>query len=741
MPEIQVITGTALEKGTPEFEEGPVFDHPTTGRARGLRRAVAPIRAARGLPRWLLWAGVAVTLLFVVLAVFANWISPYGFNQYIAHGIRFPQQAAPSAAHWFGTTVNSEDVFSRVIYGARTSIEVVLLAVLFSVAIGVPLGLLSGYFGGWLDRVLVLVNDSIFAFPYLLLAIVIAFLLQGSVGGGVATAAIAITVVYIPQYFRVVRNTVLSVREEPYVEAGKALGARPGTVIRRYVFANVVQSVSVVASLNAADAILTLAGLSVLGIGMDPSVAAEWGYDVSRGIADAQAGFWWTGLFPGLAIILLVTGLTLIGESLNDTFNPVLRRPGYRQAVLPSTAPPASAAAPPAPAAAPPAPAAATASTSPASAPTAQSSASLPSELPTSAAPAGPLAPAPGAVVDDGQEVITVSDLRVWYGTARGPVRAVDGVSFKLTPGETLGLVGESGCGKTTLGRGLLGLLPDGANRDGEIRFAGHNLLATSASEMRGMRGPALGLIFQEPMTRLDPLMRISDHFSEALRTHEPGISDDEIRSRSLQALGSVGIPPTRFRNYPHEFSGGMRQRIMIALTLVLRPRCIVADEPTTALDVLVEAQILSLLSELKARSGAALLLITHNLGIVAEACDRVAVMYAGRIVEQGPVAEVFSRPQHPYTEALLASVISLHTESLRFILGSPPDLLEPPTGCRFHPRCARAMEVCRAQIPAPVTGYLGHIVECWLHSPPGTIPPGGDIPLSMKEIAIADEA
>ncbi|HUA94216.1 MAG TPA: oligopeptide/dipeptide ABC transporter ATP-binding protein, partial [Acidimicrobiales bacterium] len=430
--------------------------------------------------------------------------------------------------------------------------------------------------------------------------------------------------------------------------------------------------------------------LSFLGIGMDPSAAAEWGYDVSRGIADAQAGFWWTGLFPGLAIILLVMGLTLIGESLNDTFNPVLRRPPYRRAVLPTTPPAASA----------------------------------------------PPASSPAA-----NDLIQVSDLRVWYGTTRGPVKAVDGVSFQLAPGETLGLVGESGCGKTTLGRGLLGLLPDGATRDGEIRFGDRNLLEVTGTEMRGLRGPGLGLIFQEPMTRLDPLMRISEQFAETLHTHEPDVPDEEVRRRSLEALGSVGIPPTRFDNYPHEFSGGMRQRIMIALTLVLRPRCIVADEPTTALDVLVEAQILSLLSELKARSGAALLLITHNLGIVAEACDRVAVMYAGRIVEEGPVGEVFARPQHPYTKALLASTISLSTQALHFIPGSPPDLVEPPPGCRFHPRCPHAMEVCRQQLPAPIVTAGGSVVECWLQIPPEAVPAGGTARLSTKEIAVADEA
>ncbi len=559
---------------------------------------------------------------------------------------------------------------------------------MFSVVIGVPLGLVSGYFGGWLDRVLVLINDSIFAFPYLLLAIVIAFLLSSSVGGGVLTAAIAITVVYIPQYFRVVRNTVLSVREEPYVEAGRALGARPRTVMRRYVFANVVHSVPVVASLNAADAILTLAALSFLGIGMDPSVAAEWGYDISRGVADAQAGFWWTGLFPGLAVILLVTGLTLVGEGINDTFNPLLRRPNHRRFAMPKDAREATTAA-----------------------------------------------------VEMERPVVRVRDLRVWYATDRGPVRAVDGVSFEIRERETLGLVGESGSGKSTLGRGLIGLLPVGAIRDGSVDFEGRDLVKATQQEMRHLRGPSIGLVFQEPMTRLDPLMRISDHFAEVLHTHEPDISDAEIRRRSLEALGGVRIPPTRFRNYPYEFSGGMRQRIMIALALVLKPRFVIADEPTTALDVLVEAQILSIIADLKNNFDTSLLLITHNLGIVAESCDRVAVMYAGRIVEQGAVSDIFSRPEHPYTQELMRSTISLSTRKLHYIPGAPPDLVDPPPGCRFHPRCPQAMEVCRAKEPVGVEIRPSHLAECWLHGPQDEIPPDGRRPLEREEIGIADEA
>ena len=336
--------------------------------------------------------------------------------------------------------------------------------------------------------------------------------------------------------------------------------------------------------------------------------------------------------------------------------------------------------------------------------------------------------------------VLTVRDLRVWYGTESGPVRAVDGVSFELWPGETLGLVGESGCGKSTLGRGLLGLLPAGAKVAGSARYRDTDLVTAKPREIRALRGPHLGLIFQEPLTRLNPLLRISDHFEEALRAHEPDLSDEELRRRALEALRSMGIPPTRYRAYPHEFSGGMRQRIMIALALVLRPSFVVADEPTTALDVLVEAQIIRILADLRRNYDTALLFITHNLGIVAEACDRVAVMYAGRIVEQGPVRDVFARPQHPYTRELLRSTISLSTTGLHYIPGAPPDLVQPPSGCRFHPRCPQAMRVCRERFPRATT--VGEQrVECWLHGPRELIPDGGDEPLVREEAGVVDES
>jgi oligopeptide/dipeptide ABC transporter ATP-binding protein len=304
-----------------------------------------------------------------------------------------------------------------------------------------------------------------------------------------------------------------------------------------------------------------------------------------------------------------------------------------------------------------------------------------------------------------------------------------------------VGLVGESGCGKSTLGRGILGLLPEGAVSDGQVLYGGRNIVGMPPKDLRRLRGPDLGLIFQEPMTRLNPLMRIEDHFAETLKQHEPRLDDREVRKRSLESLGSMGIPPTRFRQYPHEFSGGMRQRIMIALALVLRPKLLIADEPTTSLDVIVEAQILSILADLRENFGTALLLITHNLGIVAESCDRVAVMYAGRIVEEGPARDVFVDPAHPYTRELLRSTISLDTLELHSIPGAPPSLIAPPSGCHFHPRCPDAMWVCATKDPIEVRPDPDRRVECWLHGPEEEIPDGGRAPLEREEIGVAEEA
>ena len=292
--------------------------------------------------------------------------------------------------------------------------------------------------------------------------------------------------------------------------------------------------------------------------------------------------------------------------------------------------------------------------------------------------------------------------LTVHYATDRGAVNALDDVSLTLSAGETLGIVGETGCGKSTLGKAILGVVPGNARVRGQILFGGKDLLTLDDESFRRLRGKDIALIFQDPMTRLNPLLKIEDHFIEEIRAHE-SVSRDKARTRARAALKSMGIPESRMRNFPHEFSGGMRQRIMIALALVMRPSVIIADEPTTSLDVIVEAQILEILEDLRKAYQMALLLITHNLGIVAEACDRVAVLYAGKIAEIGPVRDIFARPIHPYTQGLLKSVIHLETKELSSIEGSPPDLVDPPTGCRFHPRCPYAQEICTKEVPALV--------------------------------------
>jgi peptide/nickel transport system permease protein len=304
-----------------------------------LNAVIAPFRNTTGLARWILITGLLITAVFVIFAIFAPWIAPFDFNQQKVDGAKFPKMASPSGDHWFGTSDLFYDVLSRVIWGARTAIQVVALSVIFSVLIGVPLGLLSGFIGGWIDRLLVFFMDALYAIPSLLLAIVFSFLLRGPLGGGVIAAALSLTAIYIPQYFRVVRNTAVSAREATYVEAARAIGAKNSTIMGRYLFGNVVQSVPVIGTLNAADAIGTLAALGFLGFGIQPNEASEWGFDLGRALDDSSAGIWWTGFFPGMAIVLLVTGLTLVGEGLNETVNPTLRKRRLRKVELPPRKP------------------------------------------------------------------------------------------------------------------------------------------------------------------------------------------------------------------------------------------------------------------------------------------------------------------------------------------------------------------------------------------------------------------
>jgi oligopeptide/dipeptide ABC transporter ATP-binding protein len=317
--------------------------------------------------------------------------------------------------------------------------------------------------------------------------------------------------------------------------------------------------------------------------------------------------------------------------------------------------------------------------------------------------------------------LLEIRGLSTHYVSARGSrvVRAVDDVSLALEPGETLGIVGESGSGKTTLALSILRLLPPAARIvGGAIRFAGEDLLSKSAAEMRRIRGKRIAMILQDPMASLNPLFTIGDQVAEPMRVHE-GASRRTAWGRARDLLRAVRIaaPEARLGEYPHQLSGGMRQRIVGAIAISCEPQLLIADEPTTSLDVTIQAQYLNLLRDLQRAHRLALIFITHNLGIVAKMCDAVAVMYAGRVVESGGVRQIFNKPAHPYTQALLESIPRLADgrERLAAIDGQPPDLAAPPSGCAFHPRCARAMARCRDAAPDVFTVGPGHATRCWL--------------------------
>jgi oligopeptide/dipeptide ABC transporter ATP-binding protein len=313
----------------------------------------------------------------------------------------------------------------------------------------------------------------------------------------------------------------------------------------------------------------------------------------------------------------------------------------------------------------------------------------------------------------------SIRDLVVEYTTRAGAVKAVDDVSLDIRRGEILGLVGESGCGKSTLGKALMRLHTGPARiTEGELWFDGRDLMTLPIEEMPEIRGAEIGMVFQDPMTSLNPVQRIIEHLTETIQTHEPEVSDADARKRAEELIQRLGIRRERLTEYPHQMSGGMRQRVMISLALSLKAKLVIADEPTTSLDVIVEAKFLDLLKELQKEFGLTILLITHNIGVVAELADRIAVMYAAKMMEVGDVFDVFAHPKHPYTQGLLRSVpnILLDGAELYKMAGAPPDLSHPPSGCRFHTRCPFVMDICREEAP-PLEAIEGaQSAACWLY-------------------------
>jgi peptide/nickel transport system permease protein len=570
--------------------------------------------------------------------------------------------APPSLGHLLGQDEYGRDVLSRIIWGARASLAVAFFSAMLAGVVGTALGLIGGYARGFLEILTVRSMEAIVCFPPILLALLVVTLM----GPGVATLVIALTILYAPGYTRVAFAATLAASGLDYVTAQQALGARPVRILTRTILPNIAPPLLVQFSLTVAAAMVLESGLSFLGLGVVPP-APSWGLMI-RGARSTMEQAPWLLLWPCLALTGTILAFNQLCDRLRDVLDPRagsagagwLRRAAVR--VWPGGATPA-------------------------------------------------VAPS----------LLRVENLTIEIETPAGRIRPVRDVSLSLAPGETLALVGESGSGKTLTGLALLGLLPPTMEvAGGRILFVdragrSRDLAHLSETELRRLRGDEIAMVFQDPGSNLNPVHRVGDQVAEVIRAHRD-VSAAAAAAQAVALLKDVGLPDPgqRSRLYPHELSGGQRQRTMIAAAIANSPRLLIADEPTTALDVTIQAQILDLLATFKTRSEMGLIFITHNLAVVAEIADRVCVMYAGEIVEQGPVAEVFAHPHHPYTAALIASAPEGVNAQLAAIPGTVPLPSALPAGCSFAPRCAWVAEPCRTAKPAFAEVSPGRASRCF---------------------------
>lgn len=580
--------------------------------------------------------------------------------------------AAPSMTNWLGNDEFGRDVFARIIYGARASLSVAVVAALFSAIIGISFGLVAGFFQGWTEQIMLRPLDIILSFPPMLLALLAVSL----VGPGGLTLMLMLSILFIPTYARITYGETLSVRNLEYVDAARALGHSNTRILFRTILPNVAGPVFVQFSLVVAACIVLESGLSFLGLGVTPP-ASSWGLMIRSArpfMGQNPLGLIW----PCLALIMTVWSVNRLCDQLRDILDP-------RGAVklLP-----------------------------------------VPRLFAHGAeGQRGALSPNPR------KQLLAVKDLATEVRTPRGPINAVDGVSLVVNPGEVLALVGESGSGKSMTGFSIMQLLPYRIGRvaSGEIHYSRNAMEAGELERIdtlppqayRQYRGNEIAMIFQEPMACLNPVYTVGHQLIEAINAHNPQ-SHAAAREEAVAALRDVGIPDPerRIDDYPHQLSGGMRQRVAIAIALCGNPKLLIADEPTTALDVTVQAQILDLLDKIRRERNIGLIFITHNLGVVAQMADRVVVMYCGQVVEDGPVEQIFYHPKHPYTRGLLDSVPRENqkvdkSRHLNSIPGTVPSAFAVPRGCRFAPRCTFSTEKCRAAVPQLETAAAGHVLRC----------------------------
>ncbi len=602
---------------------------------------------------------LGVMVLIVLLAPVLPLLDPNVTD--VAHRLKPPLYPG----HWLGTDQVGRDILSRLIWGTRLSLVVGLTAALVAAAIGSAIGLSSAFYGGLADTLLMRGIDMLMAFPYLLLALAIV----AALGPGLFNAMMAIIVVNIPFFARGVRGGTLSVVNADFMAAARLSGLSDWQIIATELFPNVLPGIVIGVSTTVGWMILETAGLSFLGLGAQPP-QADLGGMLGEGRNLIQVAPH-VATIPGIVILLLAVGINLVGDGLRDVLDPKLKSGGLARTH-------------------------------------ARTAAASSEARRAGLQPAG----------DAARQPLAVRGLHTQFTVGRNVYKAVGGVSFTVKPGEAVGLVGESGSGKTVTALSIAGLVatPPGKITRGEILHHGEDLVDVPMQRLQAVRGGTIAYVFQDPLTTLNPLIPVGEQVAETIRRHQ-NLPRAEAWRKAVALLESVRLPDAanRARSYPHEFSGGQRQRIGIAMALANNPEVIVADEPTTALDVTTQAQVLALLNDLRRERNAALVFISHDVGVIAELCDTVHVMYGGKVVESGPVAAVLQTPAHPYTQRLLACVPVLGNPERKIepIPGLPPATNALPEGCAFAPRCHLAEARCSAaEIElAPVSA--DHFARC----------------------------
>ena len=666
---------------------------------------------------------VVVLLVIVAMAVFAPIVAPYDpgatglataeTTVHVQGGpdiVTYDPAVRPSPDHLFGTDKPSRDIFSRAVYGARVSLVVGLSATGIALALASVLGAIAATSRKWIGELVMRVLDVLMSFPGIALAAVLVLAMSSRLPI-VPVIILATAVVYTPQLTRVVRANILAQFGEDYVAASKVMGARVPWILAKHVVRNCIAPIMVYATVLVADAIVFEASLSFIGAGITSVNTPTWGNMLSEGKELLLSGHWWPTFFPGLMILITTLCLNVLAEGLTDAMaSPRIRArvdveadeeamstekawddadsavrdnaddadsavPGGQKSALTGLIEPAAE--------------------------------EVPLVKRLAALRAAELARDDRLVYADAQAepVLEVRNLSIAFPVQHGDVNIVDNVSFSVRPGETMGLVGESGCGKSITSMAVMGLLPPTARITGEILFKGKNILQMTPEEHNALRGHEMSMIYQDALSSLNPSMLIRSQMKQL--TSRGGTRSAE------ELLELVGLDPVRtLKSYPHELSGGQRQRVLVAMALTRDPGLVIADEPTTALDVTVQKQVVDLLNELRERLGFAMVFVSHDLALVAKVAHRVTVMYAGQVVEQAGTSELLTNPVHEYTRGLLGAVLSIEAGSKRLhqVRGTVPSPKEFVKGDRFAPRSSHP-EVGLESRPVlkPVAGSTEH--------------------------------